>query len=322
MKVLTFGCSYSQVPVVTDKPDDWTWPLFLDKSLTGMPIETENHQGLGASGNDVISRRTIYYVTEALKTSKPEDLLVGIMWSGCDRHSLVLRESKRHYERLNILPDFLAEDAPTYEDFVNKWFESECTNKGELTLREHWLLMKQYYNNPHRIASKEFNHITLNNHWTDHLTTTYYENFVDPLSSVLKTVENILRTQWFLKQHNIKYFMCAYDVDTFIYFGVPRQNKPLYSDDCPALSLGAQDDWHSLPYNYLEHPEIKYLYEMIDKDHWLPVDSLGEWCNHVSEFDFPSSTDPHPGWEQHQDFVNKVILPFLLKKYNISRYNI
>jgi len=319
MKVLTFGCSYSQVTSIREEHiTDWTWPVFLDKSLNGTADDTENHQGAGASGNESISRKTIYYVNEALKSHKAEDLLIGIMWSGCDRHSLVLRESKRHYERSNRIPDYYLNEAPTYDDFVNKPYQP---GQGEVTtLRKHFLQLKQHYNNPYRIASDEFNHITLNSHWKDYLTTTYYANFVDPLSSVLKTCEQILRTQWFLKQHNIKYFMGSYDVDTFIYHGVPAYVK--YPDDCPALSLQAQGNWKSIPYNYLEHPDVKYLYEMIDKDHWLPVDSLGEWCNHVSEFDFPSSTDPHPGWEQHQDFVNKVILPFLLKKYNISRYNI
>lgn len=319
MKVLTFGCSYSQVVSITDDSKyDWTWPVFLDKSLNGTVADTEDHQGMGASGNESISRKVIYYVDKALKSHKAEDLLIGIIWSGCDRHSLVLRESKRQYDRTNLLP--VCGEVPTYEDFNNKLAELNEPIPGAKTIREVQLKIKQFYNNPYRIASDEFNHITLNSHWSDYLTVNYYENFVDHLSSLIKTCEQILRTEWFLKQRNVKYFMCAYDFDTFIYAGI--NDTHLYSEDCPALSLQVQGDQHTVPKDLLNHPDVKYLYDMIDKDYWLPVDSLGEWCNHVSEFDFPRKHDPHPGWEQHQDFVNKVILPFLLKKYNISQYNI
>lgn len=320
MNVLTFGCSYSEVPSITEETKSgWTWPVFLDKSLNGTVEDTENHQGSGASGNELISRKVIYYVNEALKSHKAEDLLVGIVWSGCDRHTLVLQESERQFNKTNRIPIYFQDQVTSYQELLSTYFHAE---QGPPQLqRNYWLDRKQHYNNPQRLATKEFNHIILNNHWDDPLTVAYYEHFVDPLSSVLKTCENILKTQWFLKNNNIKYFMCAYDMDTFIYHGCPAYKKDLYTNDCPALSLQAQGDRDKEMPNYLEHPDVKYLYDMIDKDHWLPVDSLGEWCKHVSEFDFPSSTDPHPGWEQHQDFVNKVILPFLMQKYNISCYN-
>jgi len=70
------------------------------------------------------------------------------------------------------------------------------------------------------------------------------------------------------------------------------------------------------------HPEVNYLYKMIDKDTFLPVRHMHDWVNHVSEHDFPRKGDPHPGSEQHKDFVDQVILPFILEKYNISSYNV
>jgi antitoxin component of MazEF toxin-antitoxin module len=93
MFFISAGCSYSQVPNT-----DVTWPAHLQKQLD-LTDEQVIHAGVGAIGNSMISRRTIYHVTQALKTHKPEDLLVGILWSGCDRHNFILRETENIYNK-------------------------------------------------------------------------------------------------------------------------------------------------------------------------------------------------------------------------------
>ena len=56
----------------------------------------------------------------------------------------------------------------------------------------------------------------------------------------------------------------------------------------------------------------------IDKDYFLPINNLGQWANEYQEIDFARERDPHPSTEQHKDFTQQIILPFLLEKYNIS----
>ena len=80
MKILiTGGCSFSA--------DDYCWPVHLQNKLS---YDTHYQTGVGSSGNDLISRKVIWQVNKCLKSGiKPEDMLVGIMWSGKERLSLI-----------------------------------------------------------------------------------------------------------------------------------------------------------------------------------------------------------------------------------------
>lgn len=289
MYFVSAGCSYSQIPNT-----DVTWPAHVQKAFN-LNDNHVRHLGIGAIGNEMISKLVIYNVNELLKTHNPEDLLVGIMWSGCDRQLVTIKESERIYSKATKIgvPDSYTEleDVKPYRTHKRNYFQS-----------------------PTKIACDEYNYYTLNCHWNDELTINYYNRFVDPLGALIKTCENILRTEWFLKQHNIKYFMCAYDFDTFMYAGIPGSIIGYgYDEDCPALSINSNKH-----YDTIDHPDVKYLYDMIDQKYWLPITDLGHWVRNVSKYDFRDPNDPHPSTEHQIDFTNKIILPFLEKNYNIS----
>lgn len=67
------GCSF------TGESWNWPGPVSKEKGLELVNV------GLGSIGNDLISRRVIHAVSEQLLTKTPEELLVGVMWSGPDR---------------------------------------------------------------------------------------------------------------------------------------------------------------------------------------------------------------------------------------------
>ena len=46
---------------------------------------------MGSQGNGMIARKAIWAVHEQLKTTPPEQLLVGIMWSGPSRSEQIGR---------------------------------------------------------------------------------------------------------------------------------------------------------------------------------------------------------------------------------------
>jgi len=75
--IITAGCSFSTVT----RPEV-AWPTHLCEIVK--PAK-EIHLGQGAIGNGIISRRVIYNVTKELETTRPEDILVCIMWSSFDR---------------------------------------------------------------------------------------------------------------------------------------------------------------------------------------------------------------------------------------------
>jgi hypothetical protein len=206
-------------------------------------VECSYFIGQGAAGNGIISRRVIYHVLKALKSYDPKEILVGIMWSGADR-----------------LEFYQTNPQLTYKLFTGN----------------------EFYRNPARIVD-EYNYYLLNKHWDDEATTTYIKNFYDEIHCYILTIEHILRTQWFLKQYNIPYFMTEYSFDV-----LPRDS------------------------NIINKPDIKYLYDLIDKSHWLEVDNMFNWAVD-SGIPFARPPDPHPSTEHHYKFTKEVILSYLCK---------
>jgi hypothetical protein len=166
--VITSGCSFS----VANKWGD-TWPRHLSRAY---PEFEYRHTGLSSQGNGLISRRVIYEVTEALKTHRPEDILVGIMWSGIDRY------------------DFYTRDAKGLDTNIDNWEENPT----------------KFINPP-----TGGNWVILNWNWQNEYAKQYYTTFYDRIGSLIYSLEHILRTQWFLKAKNIPYFMTTYTKEVF-----------------------------------------------------------------------------------------------------------
>jgi hypothetical protein len=198
-------------------------------------------------------------VSEALKKYSKDDILVAVMWSGPGRYDYFVERT-----------DYL----------------SFSRNKTNL---DGWL------ENPTgfvRNASK--NWVILNSGWKTPEAKLYYENFFDSIGSIIYTIEHILRTQWFLNQHGIKYFFTCY-TDYVLH-------KNVFSD-----------------IKIREHAQIKYLYDMIDFDKFLPVNSITSW---IIENQIPpllDESDQHPNRAQHMAFVEGVIMPYLIDKKLIDQ---
>ena len=143
----------------------------------------------------------------------------------------------------------------------------------------------RYYCNPQWIADEnKRNYIVINPHWKDDFTTAYLKNFYDARGMMIITLEHILRVQWFLKLCNIKYFMTCMGDD----LDVIEKNSEHCSD-------------------------IKYLYDLISWDEWLPVKDMNMWSIN-SGLPYRDINDGHPSTIMHESFVNTVILPHLKTK--------
>jgi hypothetical protein len=243
--VLTGGCSFSQVP-----NSDVTWPVHLCEALGLEGI----HGGRGAAGNGIISRLATYNLIELLKTYKPEEILVGIMWSGADRHDMYSNDENFPHTKI-----FYGDD-------------------------------HEVYRNPLKIAGKH-KHYILNSHWTDESTETFFKKLHDRINMYIITIEHILRMQFMLKSMGIKYFFTSYAPDTF----------PLPQE--------------------LENPDLKFLYDLIDFDNFLKVQSCDHFAKNISKYDYARWPDEHPSSEQHRDFTNQFILPHLVEKNYIKSYS-
>lgn len=252
---ISTGCSFTDVPIPEVQKLSYVDIEEYKGRALSWPVHVNNHlqavpqyRGKGASGNGIISRTTIYEVNEALKNYNSDEILVGIMWSGAYRQELYYTEPEINFHKVD-----------------------NGTDGSQ---------------NPATIGGG-YNYYKVLPYWEDELSKLYYKNIYDEVGSYLLTLENILRTQWYLQLKNIKYFMTTYHPSVF-----PKQEL-------------------------LEHQDIKYLYEMIDFNYFLPVKSEYEWCCDFQDektwYDVYTS-NPHPNTLQHKAFADKVIIPFLKSK--------
>jgi hypothetical protein len=170
--LITSGCSFSEC--ITYIAGNGTWPRHLAKTL-------EDHEhvsyAMGSQGNGLISRSIIYGVTKALQTYKPEDILVGVMWSGSNRHDFRCFDNNS----LNFVQDSVH----------NGWVENPTGFVKEST--KNWVILNVNWTNQNNKEAE-----------------TYYKMFHDEIGSSIYSIEHILRTQWFLKSKGINYFFTDY----------------------------------------------------------------------------------------------------------------
>ena len=223
-----------------------TWPRHLERAIAP---EQAFHEGLGGQGNGMIARQIIWRVSQLLEHR--DRLLVGIMWTAPDRHEVLLHHTD--------LPKNVDYGAPV---------------PGE---------PNKLYNPYNWIADTPAKWLLLHYSSTNGIAKELYAKMHNPWHSQIITIEHILRVQWFLQHHNIKYFMSTYT------------GNVVSSDLC-------------------NHPDVKYLYDQIDFDWFLPVTGEYEWCRDHSGLDFPVAGDRHPGTPQHKLFVDQVVHPFLKQR--------
>jgi hypothetical protein len=258
--LITSGCSFTET--AHEDVNFWsTWPAHLYKSLENFGYTKFVNGAMGSQGNGLISRSIIYHVSKALETYNSSDILVGVMWSGSNR------------------------------------VDYRCPNKNLLSFGDRntdgWI------ENPTGFVDKaEKKWVILNAGWTNLEAQTYYKYFHDYVGSTIYSIEHILRTQYYLKSKNIKYFFSDY-VDNNIV------------------------DWTNQEIIDNKH-EFEYLLQEIDKNSYLPISSEHQWVYENSKtkheyqqkhnFNGRTNTWIHPNKEQHKEFVDNVIMPFIKKQ--------
>ncbi len=257
--LVTGGCSFSQ-------PDsgDVTWPIHLEKHL-GPKMAL--HGGRGCADNTTIARLAIYNVHKLLRAGvDPEKILVGIMWSSIDRHSIYT----------------------TSDNFPHNIFNVLCAIDRDPVTE----LPTGCHTNPVYIASDQRNQYLMHASFDDPSSKLYFEHFYDTIGAQIVSLENVLRVQWFLKHHGIKYFMTE-----FSWHSINDHRPP----------------WDTTPRETLTHPDVAYLQEQVDCECWLPVDNMTDWVE-ANGIPYSRPPDNHPSTEAHNRFLNEIMLPFLKQR--------
>ncbi len=180
--LLASGCSFTF--------EDWNWPGHLSRKLN---LDILN-RGMASQGNGLISRKVISGMDELLKTYKKEEVLVGVIWSGFNRH------------------EYYSDDTSD----IKKW---GYFKEGD-----------DYIKNPTDVIDGEYNWRILNVGWDSEEVRLYYENFHNEVSSMVLTIEHILRVQWYLDGLGVDYFMSTYiDIFKWGHLRYHPEISPLFS---------------------------------------------------------------------------------------------
>ena len=183
-KLIAGGCSFTY--------EDWCWPgqvyNELKKASSFDDLELFN-VGMGSNGNDLIKKSIVAQVEEELKTTRPEDIVVGVMWSGPDRWSFY---SQEHLD-------------------ANDWGGNAKSN----TI------------NPRSIVKDHYKWYFMNAGWVNDHSTLYYSTFHSDIGSIINTLECIIFLQLYLESKNIGYFMTTYlDILKPLNFDLDIKNNP------------------------------------------------------------------------------------------------
>ena len=165
--LITAGCSFSEL--IIGFPE--TWPLWVERKYGFSAV----HTGKSCQGNGMISRTVLHQIHEQLKTHSPENLLVGIMWSGTSRHEQYVNDKLQ------------------FRKNIDGWIDNPVSF----------------------IDNDPGSWVIYNSNWKLPQANIYYRNIFDPIYSQIQTLEHILRVQDYLKLHNIKYFMGTYTDQVF-----------------------------------------------------------------------------------------------------------
>lgn len=234
----------------TDEVFYETWVTPLSEYLNIPAINL----GIAGSGNPTIARQTIFEVSKQLSQGyHSKDILVGVMWSHPDRTD-----------------HFFDDTSGMYQHWVDNG------------MKELWCGGK----NPVSNAGDNTGWVIQQSHFPDEYSKIYYENFWSPLAAQIKTYEEILRLQWFLKSYDIDYFFTN-------------------------ISKSTLDE------TLIDNVNVKWMHDIVDWAKWLDCIGCYEWCKDNTDMEFHESELhlpwQHPTSKMHQEFTKNVIVKFLKK---------
>ena len=272
MNIVTGGCSFSNTVDCVDytrfkmehdsyQLDNYkSWALHLEDIVPDCKVYNTAKAGVG---NGYISRAVIYKVNELLEQYKKPDY-VFIQLSSCDRKELLVNiDDATSQTDKNIITHFI----PEFD------IKDVRYNKDVKLKNNNMIWLKHSYEED-----------SLMKHWYK-----YYSNLEE---SYLRTLEHILRLQWFFKVNDINYkFFCGWN----IFKDLPK-----------------------IPRNPIE---LRHLWKMIDWDNfWFhrKFGGITQWSDDnlpfkdryvtgeiLNEEGFP--LDQHPSNIAHREFAKQVV---------------
>lgn len=266
-KVITGGCSFS----VYSYPDLFNWVDILQNSLPNIRFK---HTGLSAQGQELIQKKISLALIEELEYSKPEEIVVLVMWSGNERTAfysdnkffisdLVKNwENNKKYKKVNQLLD-LKNEIPFNE---KKKIADENGIGFYYNANNGWYSFNPVHDYDECNFIKEYNNISSTN-----------------LASIVRSLENIIFLQNLCKMKNVKIYQMFYMNNVFNDFLQHKNNI-----------------------------NLNYLYKQLDHDTIISTVGLLDYLkNEPDNYKYFQVDNVHPNGLGSEKFTNEVIFPFL-----------
>ena len=271
MNIVTGGCSFSNTIACVDATshgmehdsyqlDNYkSWALHLEDIIPNCKVY---NTAKPAAGNGYISRAVIYKVNELMEQNKKPDY-VFIQLSSCDRKELLVNiEDATSQTDKNIITHFIPEF-----DIKNVRYNKDIKLKNNNMI---WL--KHSYEE-------------------DSLMKYWYKYYYSVEVGYLRTLEHILRLQWFFKSNDISYkFFSGWNI--FGELKVPRYPLEL-------RHLWKMIDWD----NFWFHRKFGGIKEWNEEN--LPFRDRYVTGERRNEGGFP--LDEHPSNTAHREFAKQVV---------------
>lgn len=260
-KIISAGCSFTQ-------PGHFgAWSEQLAHLLDARLVNT----GSPSQGNNLIARKVIHAVEECRTSfANTDELLVAVQWSASNRFARFMTETQIEDWEITHGPKFKEKNPPG--NFSQEFRSSPLNTNPRFT-----------GGNPIRMFSGGGGWLLSNWNWPDAVSKNHIE-FSNDIDAEIRTYEDILRVENYLKRHRINYFM-------FLGWDACLSNK------------------------HWQNPNVKYLRNMVDHSKWIT--SEYQWCVKNTEGPFCENLPPletttqHPTQVQHQMYTEGAIMPHL-----------
>ena len=276
-RIITSGCSFS------DKYTSFTWPHLLESHTNSLdPNVTFAHMGMGHQGQELIQKKTINAIMDALDEGiDPSEIAVAVMWSGNDRKTWYITNQ-----------DYIGDIKKHWgTEGGDSWHVQFCDLKNS---KEGVEVLE--FNNKHGHYHVQYNpnggwyHSAWNhrepNFINDYimLTEPVTDRQYDPhnINSLHVSLENMIMLQNTCKAHGIKFYQQYYMEHTY-----------------------ADID------KFKDHAIIDYMYRQLDKANRV-FPAIHEYIKPMGHT--VSEEDVHPNETGHQVYFNDILLPFLEEK--------
>ena len=241
MKIIAGGCSFTYNNEMT-----WAGEVAKEYELTNM--------GSCAAGNDYIARSVIHEMDK-----HESNIILVCQWSGIHRRSYYINH--RHMLHRDLVsgdwPDWAGDYTQINEDAVKQ--------------QEFWI--KTGGNNISKPGSNDSIH--------NFFVKPYAKYFYSEEQSLVESLENILRVQYYCSSRKIQNIMFW---------------------------------WKKELENYKMSRYSKQLYEQVLKQNTVWLEDLGSWCiENANLLQKDLDEGNHPTLQQHQSYARQVVLPSISK---------